>query len=63
MPVFRPDTLRRISEEIFIAYGAPPEEARLVSEFLIKANLCGHDSHGVIPVSYTHLTLPTILLV
>jgi len=50
MPVFRPDTLRRISEEIFIAYGAPPEEARLVSEFLIKANLCGHDSHGVIRI-------------
>ena len=50
MPVFRPESLRRISEEIFIAYGAPPEEARLVSEFLVKANLCGHDSHGVIRV-------------
>jgi len=50
MPVFRPESLRRISEEIFTAYGAPPKEARLVSEFLVNANLCGHDSHGVIRV-------------
>jgi len=50
MPIFKAETLRRLSEEIFTAYGAPVEEARLVSEFLVKANLCGHDSHGVIRV-------------
>jgi len=50
MPIFKAETLRKISKEIFIVYGAPAEEAELVSEFLIKANLCGHDSHGVIRV-------------
>ena len=50
MPIFKADTLRRISEEIFTAYGAPIEEAKLVSKFLVKANLCGHDSHGVIRI-------------
>lgn len=39
-----------IGTRIFIAAGAPPEEARLVSEFLVKANLAGHDSHGIIRV-------------
>ncbi len=50
MPIFKAETLRRLSMEIFTAYGAPSEEAELVSEFLVKANLCGHDSHGVIRV-------------
>jgi len=50
MPIFKAETLRRLSTEIFTAYGAPSEEAELVSEFLVKANLCGHDSHGVIRV-------------
>jgi len=50
VPIFKADTLRRISEEIFTAYGAPVEEAKLVSKFLVKANLCGHDSHGVIRI-------------
>jgi len=50
MPIFKAETLRRLSKEIFTAYGAPAEEAELVSEFLVKANLCGHDSHGVIRV-------------
>lgn len=39
-----------IGTRIFIAAGAPPEEAWLVSEFLVKANLAGHDSHGIIRV-------------
>jgi len=50
VPVFKAETLKKISKEIFIAYGAPREEADLVSEFLVRANLCGHDSHGVIRV-------------
>ncbi|KYH42276.1 MAG: hypothetical protein AYL33_003170 [Candidatus Bathyarchaeota archaeon B63] len=50
MPILRAETLRKISEEIFKAYGAPAEEARLVSESLVEANLCGHDSHGVIRI-------------
>jgi len=50
MPIFKAKTLKRLSKEIFMAYGAPAEEAELVSDFLVKANLCGHDSHGVIRI-------------
>jgi len=50
MPVFKAEELRKLSEEIFTAYGATAEEAKIVSDFLIKANLCGHDSHGLIRV-------------
>jgi len=50
MPVFKADQLVRIGTKIFLAAGASPEEAKTVSEFLVKANLVGHDSHGVIRV-------------
>ena len=50
MPIFKAEKLRRLSKEIFTAYGAPDEEAEIVSNFLVRANLCGHDSHGVIRV-------------
>jgi len=50
VPTFKAETLRKLSEEIFMAYGATAEEAKLVSDFLVKANLCGHDSHGVIRI-------------
>jgi uncharacterized oxidoreductase len=32
---------------ILIASGSSPEEAQVVAENLVLANLCGHDSHGV----------------
>ena len=50
MPVFRAEQLRNMGTEIFAAAGAPLEEAKLVSEFLVKANLAGHDSHGAIRI-------------
>jgi uncharacterized oxidoreductase len=50
LPVFAAEQLVRLGTEIFVATGAPAEEARLVSEFLVKANLAGHDSHGVIRI-------------
>jgi len=50
MPVFRADQLARIGTEIFVAAGSPREEAKLVSEFLVRANLAGQDSHGVIRI-------------
>ncbi len=43
--------LRRFTESIFVACGAPVEEAVLISEHLIKANLMGYDSHGIIRIS------------
>ncbi|MEX2446236.1 MAG: Ldh family oxidoreductase, partial [Dehalococcoidia bacterium] len=42
------DTLTAYLARIFDACGAPAEEARLVAEHLVGANLRGHDSHGVI---------------
>lgn len=50
MPIFSASQLIDVGTKIFLAAGAPLEEARLVSEFLVKANLAGHDSHGIIRV-------------
>lgn len=50
MPTFKAEQLMDIGRKIFVAAGAPDDEARLVSEFLVRANLVGHDSHGVIRI-------------
>jgi uncharacterized oxidoreductase len=52
-----PDRLRPLIREIFLGAGCEPEEADLVSDHLIRANLAGHDSHGVIrtPIYVTWL--------
>jgi len=50
MPVFTADQLKDLGIKIFKALGATEEEARIVSEFLVKSNLAGHDSHGVIRI-------------
>lgn len=50
MPVFNANQLVKIGTKIFSAAGVPLEEAMLVSEFLVKANLVGHDSHGIMRV-------------
>ncbi len=50
MPTFRSEDLWKVSFEIFKAAGAPENEAKLVSDMLIGANLDGHDSHGIIRV-------------
>jgi uncharacterized oxidoreductase len=42
------DRLRSFLGEIFAAAGSSAEEARIVSDHLVDANLKGHDSHGVI---------------
>lgn len=41
------DELTRTVTDIFVKMGSPPEEAALVAGSLAKANLMGHDSHGV----------------
>jgi uncharacterized oxidoreductase len=50
MPVLTADALKRVGIEIFKALGATEEHATVVSELLVKANLVGHDSHGVIRI-------------
>jgi uncharacterized oxidoreductase len=39
-----------LTTEIFLRCGAPLEEARLVADHLVDANLCGVDSHGIIRI-------------
>ena len=48
MPSIAPETLHDTGKDIFKAAGASEEEAQIVMEHLVGANLAGHDSHGVI---------------
>ena len=48
MPVFSPASLTEITASIFATAGMRADEARVVAELLVEANLVGHDSHGVI---------------
>jgi uncharacterized oxidoreductase len=44
------DSLERLVSEIFAAAGCGPAERERIAHYLVKANLVGHDSHGVIRV-------------
>ena len=46
--IIRPKRLERLVTEIFTQSGCSRKEAERVSIRLVKANLTGHDSHGVI---------------
>jgi uncharacterized oxidoreductase len=50
MPTFTADQLKNLGFGIFKAAGASDEEAEMVSQHLVNANLAGHDSHGVIRI-------------
>ena len=53
MPFFSHNYLHKVAYHIFIGAGAPAEEAQIVADHLIGANLVGHDSHGIIQaISY-----------
>lgn len=52
MPTLSADYLRSIVSSIFMAVGTPRDEADVLAEHLVKANLYGHDSHGVIRIPY-----------
>ena len=51
MPTIHHNTLRECVCQIFERSGAPPDEAKIVSDHLVDANLAGHDSHGVLRAS------------
>ena len=51
MPVFRPEYLHKVAYHIYRAKGATHDEAEIVATHQIKANLVGHDSHGVIHIT------------
>ena len=48
--VFNHDYLHKVCFHIFKTLGATETEANVVSTHVVKANLVGHDSHGVIQV-------------
>ena len=52
MPTLDVETLERITREIFARLGAPAEDAAWVATLLVRANLRGHDSHGVIRIPH-----------
>ena len=47
MPTVEADKLTGIARRVFAAAGSAEEEAAIVAEHLVEANLKGHDSHGV----------------
>jgi len=47
MPLLRHDDLRRLARDLLIAAGCDDEEAAVVADHLVEANLKGHDSHGL----------------
>lgn len=47
MPTFPAETLIPFVRQLFESVGVPADEARVVAQSLIDANLCGHDSHGI----------------
>jgi LDH2 family malate/lactate/ureidoglycolate dehydrogenase len=50
MPTFTASQLRNLGIRVFEALGTPSGEARRVADSLVKANLAGHDSHGVMRI-------------
>ena len=50
MPILKPEPLERLTRHIFEAITVPPAGAAWMATLLVRANLRGHDSHGVIRV-------------
>lgn len=52
MPTFSAAQLTELSRKLLVAGGVGADEAALVAKSLVEANLCGHDSHGVMRLPY-----------
>lgn len=52
MPTIAVDRLEQITRDIFAARGVPGEDATWIASLLVRANLRGHDSHGVIRIPH-----------
>jgi len=50
MPNLDAGRLERLTRDIFVARGVPPDDAAWIASMLVRANLRGHDSHGVIRI-------------
>ncbi len=52
MPVFPHQYLHNVAFQILVAEGVPENEAEIVATHLVKSNLVGHDSHGIIRIPF-----------
>ncbi len=50
MPIVKAEDLEAQAARIFAARGVPEPDARWIATLLVRANLRGHDSHGVIRI-------------
>ena len=50
MPTLDAAGLERLARDIFAALGVPADDAAWIATLLVRANLRGHDSHGVIRI-------------
>jgi uncharacterized oxidoreductase len=50
MPTLQHEPLETLARDIFQAIRVPPAGAAWMGRLLVRANLCGHDSHGVIRI-------------
>ncbi len=50
MSHYRPQLMEDLGVQLFVAAGAPEQEARIVSHHLVESSLMGHDSHGVLRI-------------
>ncbi|MFO0936440.1 MAG: Ldh family oxidoreductase [Gemmataceae bacterium] len=50
MPTFSASVLESFCRDLFQAANVPPGHAAIVARSLVDANLCGHDSHGVMRI-------------
>ena len=50
--LFTPQELERFGNEVFQKVGFDGDNAKLISNSLVLANLRGVDSHGVVRISY-----------
>jgi uncharacterized oxidoreductase len=48
MPTISHEYLHKVAYHIYRVVGVPEEEARITANHQVKANLTGHDSHGII---------------
>jgi uncharacterized oxidoreductase len=52
MPSFPAAALIDFARKLLVAGNVPADEADIVAKSLVEANLCGHDSHGVMRIPY-----------
>ncbi len=52
MPTVDALKLEQLTRDIFAARGVPPGDAAWIATLLVRANLRGHDSHGVIRIPH-----------